>query len=312
MEKLIGIADMNGELVTDRAFKDINRFKEGFALFSENERYKFLEKQSLTENPGDYSWATDYFYGFAAVSKETNGKTGFINSKGELKINYQFDGFARFTEDGLAVVQKSGKFGAINSNGDICIPIKYNRLDPFSGGLSLVEINSKCGFMNKEGEVVIPTQWANAQMFHDGIAVVINESYKSGCIDINGNLRVPMKYKFIGNMRSNRAIFQKGRTYGFLDSNGNEIIPNKYKNIDEFSDGLAPVIEKDKWGYINLNGDYVIEPKFDNALRFFNGFARISYNGRQGLLNTKGDLITFKQFQYMDYPSEGLILVGLE
>ncbi|WP_214626563.1 WG repeat-containing protein [Paenibacillus agaridevorans] len=312
MDKLIGISDMNGVLVTDRIFKEINRFNEGFALFTENGRFRFLERNSLTAGLEDYGYATDYFYGYAAVSKEVGGKTGFINSKSELKINYQFDGFARFTKDGIAVVRSQGKFGAINSNGDICIPIKYNRMDPYSEGLSLVEINRKCGYLNKEGDVVISAQWANAQMFFDGIAVVINDSFKSGCIDVNGNVRVPLKYKHIGNMRSNRALFQRGKTYGFLDSDGNEIIPNKYKNVDEFSDGLAPVIEKDRWGYINLNGDYVIEPKFDFALRFFKGFARVTYKGRQGLLNTNGDLITFKQFQYMDYPSEGLVLVGLE
>ncbi len=53
-----------------------------------------------------------------------NGKFGFVNREGKLKIKPQYDD-ARPFENGVAVVCKDKQYGIIDSKNDVVLPIKY-------------------------------------------------------------------------------------------------------------------------------------------------------------------------------------------
>ena len=75
----------------------------------------------------------------------------------ELPSGFEFDGYCNFNE-GLAPVAKEGKYGFINKQGKIVIPLKYEYADSFFEGVSQVKKYSKYGFINKYDEVVIPLE----------------------------------------------------------------------------------------------------------------------------------------------------------
>lgn len=47
-----------------------------------------------------------------------NGKAGFVDSKGNVKIGFQYDDIRPFSDDGLAGVEKNGKEFYIDEEGN--------------------------------------------------------------------------------------------------------------------------------------------------------------------------------------------------
>lgn len=65
------------------------------------------------------------------VEKTDNGLYGYMNTDGNLEINYQYD-FADDFSEGLAVVEKDGKYGFIDKEGNVVIDFKYTSASFFS------------------------------------------------------------------------------------------------------------------------------------------------------------------------------------
>src|SRR5579872_6374774 len=63
-----------------------------------------------------------------------NGRTGFVDSNGRVRIAPQFDEAAPFSE-GLAVIALGGRAGYIDRDGHIVINPQFDAASPFSDGL---------------------------------------------------------------------------------------------------------------------------------------------------------------------------------
>lgn len=52
-------------------------------------------------------------------AKEINGKWGFVDKNGDLKVQNEYDMVTEFNEYGFAGIQKDGKWGSINTKGEV-------------------------------------------------------------------------------------------------------------------------------------------------------------------------------------------------
>jgi hypothetical protein len=78
--------------------------------------------------PFQYSNAYAFSNGRAAVAKELNRKWGFINEKGEEIIPLIYSRVFSF-EQGFAIVQLADKWGALDIDGNIVVPIDHPTAD---------------------------------------------------------------------------------------------------------------------------------------------------------------------------------------
>lgn len=67
----------------------------------------------------------DVYTNNKVYSKEQDGKWGFVDKDGNVKINYVYDRVTEFNQYGFAGIQKDGKWGVINSDGQIIIEPTY-------------------------------------------------------------------------------------------------------------------------------------------------------------------------------------------
>src|SRR5712692_4467775 len=88
-------------------------------------------------------------------SSTINGKNGYIDARGTVRIRPQFDDAGEFSE-GLAAVAINGKYGYINTSGQMVIEPRFDRADAFSSGLArIMEFTDvahkapKFGFINR-------------------------------------------------------------------------------------------------------------------------------------------------------------------
>lgn len=135
-----------------------------------------------------------------------NGKWGYIDRKGTVVINLQFD-VARPFSEGLAAVC----LGDCRTNGD-----------------------SKWGFIDKTGKYAVNPQFGEAWAFHEGLASVCVGSYlnwacqgKEGFIDKTGKFVINPEFDNVGEFQDGLAsIFVGGSSEqkrGYIDKTGKVI-----------------------------------------------------------------------------------------
>lgn len=72
------------------------------------------------------------------------------NSNAQVKWDYQCE-----YSEGLACVKKNHRYGFIDRNGKLVIPLNYSNAGNFSEGMAYVSEGGKYGFIDKTGKVVI-------------------------------------------------------------------------------------------------------------------------------------------------------------
>ena len=133
------------------------------------------------------------------IAVNTGNRVGyFTDSKGNIIIDKQFDGVSSFS-NGLAKVKQNGKWGFVNTKGEIVIPCVYDDGDvySFSEGLARIKQNGKWGFINSKGKVVIPCVYDAAISFSEGLAAVVQND-KCGFINTKGELVISCVYDYMG------------------------------------------------------------------------------------------------------------------
>lgn len=135
----------------------------------------------LNTNYGDMG---DLVHGL--ITFYDNGKYGFLNNKGKVIINADFDTVCAFSE-GLAMACTGrssvdgasglGQYGFIDKNGKWIIHPQPLKCYPFQNGYARIEVNGKYGFMNTSGTVVVPAEYEAAYDFFRGLAYVKKEGH---------------------------------------------------------------------------------------------------------------------------------------
>ena len=74
--------------------------------------------------------------------------------------------------EGLSVVQKEYKFGFINAEGKVVIPLEYDYVSDFKEGLAHAKKGGKKGYIDTQGKTVIPFEYNFANDFENGMAKV--------------------------------------------------------------------------------------------------------------------------------------------
>src|SRR5215470_1529558 len=87
-----------------------------------------------------------------------NGKWGFIDSSGNLVIPAKFSEAQAF-HDGLAAVQYQGKWGYIGESGAFVIQPTFSNASVFDSGYAGVELDGFWGFIDKQGKFTMLPQF---------------------------------------------------------------------------------------------------------------------------------------------------------
>lgn len=129
---------------------------------------------------------------------EHNGLWGLKDKKGNIITPPVYEEIFAFSEEGIAVAQKNGKYGYLRNDGKVLIECIYEEVyDSFfinNKNYGIIEIDEKCGLINIEtGEIVIPCEYEELEMLRH---VYLFNAKKDG------------KYHLID--ASNKLIIQEG------------------------------------------------------------------------------------------------------
>lgn len=249
-----------------------------FMVMDFNNKFGFIDQNGQSIIPCKYFFAIPFSEGLAGVTENSNldGGWGYINKKGEKVISGNFDAVDNF-HNGTAKVTINDKFGFINKQGKIILPIVYDKIlerepDVYTGefvdkevlgnGLLLVKKNGLYGYIDCDKTIeLIPCIYTHASAFKEGLAAVSMTDKKSyspifGYINTEGQLVLPFEYDSARPFIEGCAIVSKipSEKLIFIDKFGNKILPNEYDYCLPFKNGTAFVKEGYREYYINKTG----------------------------------------------------------
>lgn len=206
--EMFGFMNSKGEMIIPCRYYEGYNFSEGLALVKEGTSYKYIDKTGkVIIDAGKYSYCRNFAEGLAAVAVQANeqsgAKYGYIDKKGNLKIEPQFAQAYEFSEGLAKVCMGEGinlySIGYIDETGIYRIgPDLEDTIDETLFSENLVPLNDGAGgYLNKEGKLVIAPvvekgednylKHNMAGAFRNGIARVSLSDGRTGYIDTKGS-----------------------------------------------------------------------------------------------------------------------------
>lgn len=136
---------------------------------------------------------------------------GFIDKTGKVVFRFQS---ARDFSEGLAAVEKDGKWGFINPNGQFEVPPTFEAAGSYNGNLASAKLNGRWGYLDRAGQWAIPPQFDKADDFSDDVALT-----DSGYIDRAGN-RVAVAKGGTAFVKGLAHVDLGGGEFGYIDHFG--------------------------------------------------------------------------------------------
>ena len=131
------------------------------------------------------------FYESELALVESEGQFGYINKQGQVKIPLQYKKAYPFS-DSVAAVKKGGinKYGFINSKGEVIVKFDYSDVKwGFVEGYAWVKKGNSWGLINKSGVAEVDFQYSNISSFdpETGFADVVTKKGVIHYYDAKGN-----------------------------------------------------------------------------------------------------------------------------
>lgn len=192
-------------------------------------------------------------------------------------------------EEDLLPIQVKGKFGYIDTKGTLVVDAEFESAGFFKEGMAIVESDGKYGFIDKTGVQVVDYLFDDAFDFVNGRAVVELEG-KLGMIDRTGELVIPCIFEDLGPFTEGVCYGQKPeQLYGYYDAFGSTVLDPIYQEAYTFNNGIAKVIENGKVGYINKDGSFALQPRFEDLIWLSPEVLKAKKYGYQKLIDINYD-----------------------
>lgn len=236
---------------------------------------------------------------------------------------YCMDGVdeVRLFKEGLGAVCKAGKWGFVNKEGKIVIPIKYDAVIDFSEGLCGVKNRqNKWKYIDKTGKDITMPIYDDVSAFKDGLARVWKDD-KYGYIGKDGKEKTRF-YTMIFNYKEDVAVANQGGeinedgnvsggNFFYIDKEGKRLSEKTYDDCYDFSNGIGMYKSGNKYGFVDKTGKEITTAIFTSAKDFTEeGVAAVEFLGKWGYIDKTGKPVIAPKFDYGFSFFSGVASVG--
>ena len=195
----------------------------------------------------------------------------------------------------------NGKYGAIDTNGKLIIPIIYDEFEDFGSNYNaIVKYKGKFGLIDSKNKITYPIE--NEAIYADRRELdyyLINKNNKFGIID--KNLKPIFNFVFQDLSpcfydTKNRFIAKQNDRYGVIDRGGRIIIPFEYSKMSNWieygpGENYHFVTKNNKEGLITKEGKIVIPTIYDSLFYNDENTIILSKNGKYGVKNLQNKTV---------------------
>ena len=307
-----GFIDTSGSELVPLKYDALDNFYLGLARVKLNEKWGFIDINGEEIISIEYSYAELTRDSLIKVNKggrkyknkdrkKSNRKFYIFREGKEIMpyaywYKYHFSKKGRLSKVSLLndTILIGGKWGYLDINGKIVIPIKYDYLGEFSEDIVSANLDGKVdkygfflggkwGGLSLKNEIVIPFRYDDIFYFNEGFAKVKLKK-KWGFIDKNGNEITPIMYDYVEDFKNQHAIVGFGLDFewrdgsinsygklGLINHLGKEITELKYDTINNSDKRFAIVKLENEWGFVDKKDIKKSKIGYDDILGYFNG-----------------------------------------
>ncbi|MEQ9414988.1 MAG: WG repeat-containing protein, partial [Cyclobacteriaceae bacterium] len=163
--------------------------------------------------------------------------------------------------EGLRGIIRNGKYGFIDNRGRLRIANRYEGIGNFENGLAAVKILGKWGFINAEDKIVINPSYESVSEFRKQVAIV--KRGKFGFVDKTGKLVLETRYDSIFTLDTDKFLIQHNQLLGLADENGTVLIEPRFETLEDLGNGYVIVSREKKYGLLTQSGFSTIPMIYD-------------------------------------------------
>lgn len=308
--KLWGYMDQNGKTIIEPEFKKCFMFSEsGIAPIYRSKNYIFINTKGeiikteitgfrLIKGFAGIGGLQGYSDGLIAITKDD--KWGFLNTDGNIAIELKYDKVSSFNK-GVATAQLGDDFFVLNKNGNETLIEGDNvaSVKHFVNNFAAFTSTAKqSGFIGTDGKIAIPAEFTSVGYFVADLAWAKTADKKIGYINTKGEWVIEPQFLAAKNFDpvSGLARVKTANGWAYVNKSGEMLFVKDTQTWGDFYDGLAKGKKEGKTGYYNNKGEWVVAAEYEGGRNFKNGFAAVKKNDKWGFINTKGEWVIDAQF----------------
>ena len=266
--------------------------------------------KSVAENTDTSAIEEAHYYRKTLLLYESNSKYGYVDEFHNVIVPAIFDGADQF-QNSSAIVRIGNNTGTIDINGFYILPLEYSALTRYKSKYFLAKKLGKYGIIDSIGNIIVPILYQDYMIEHDGLLILkIND--KIGLFDFNKLEWVIMpKYTnmFIhplmigGSYRRVSCDLIDPLTYKVIDSTYATTVLTKLGNI---------LVGKDnKYGIVNAKNNIIVPIIYDylGKMPYRHNFFLGKKNGKYGLLTEENIMLTDFVYDEIYEASDYLIVI---
>jgi hypothetical protein len=277
----------SGDILTSKDYSYMADIHDGRAMVNNQQAdgktmYGYVDRSGKEVIPLRYEDASD-FANHRAIVKVKDNQYALIRHDGSTEAEYHFP-FVGVLGDGLLPFQQTvnGKYGYINEKGNVRIQPAYSTAFPFQNGRAIVnnaaDFGSEYGLIDTRGNVVIQNNYNDIQALGQqryavGKAIDSDQPFLGSMyaiFDADGKRLTEFSYTDVMAYKRGLASASNGRTTFFINTSGNPA-PG-YPQFEgsgtlKLEDDLIQVNIDQRIKYAARNGRIVWEPNTVIPLR---------------------------------------------
>lgn len=318
-----GLVNFSGKELLQCAYDSITPLKgvKNSLVTTRDGKYGLVDNSGNTIIENNYSEITALTnkYEDGYIVKNANGNYGLINYNKKQILDCKYSDIQNVYGSGLYVVKENGNVKLLDSDGQVKLENKFNKVKSIDNGNLIIQSNSKYGVISSEGETKIETSYDDLSYITEG-NYIAKKGGKYGIINLSNETKVDFTYNNIFYMKDENFI-EADKENGYtdlIDTSFNikatgivsEINADKgYIKVREQSEykyynfklenktsqeifktnTLFLSKQNDKYGFVDKNGIVIVDYIYDDATEQNDyGYIAVKSNGKWGALDQTG------------------------
>ncbi|MFC2126539.1 WG repeat-containing protein [Bacteroidota bacterium] len=243
-------------------------------------------------------------YIIAVTKNENDLLYGLIDKKDNILIPFEYRKIDQIGVDIFSLKDGKERIWLSNKEGDLLIPEFFDEIFQTDENLAIVKRDGKYGLLNTRGDLLLDPVYKKIAVEPDNKVNVLPFTYWNIIDTLNHDIQ---QFWFDEIEAVNQNIYKASinGTDVFYDKNGSMIgLPGDI-NIVTYQDDLAIFKEKNKYGILDFNGNIIADPRYDE-IEVKESFIFLRANSNWDILGTKhlnlvgSSFSTGRMFSYIE------------
>lgn len=194
-------------------------------------------------------------------------------------------------EESVLKVQKDGKYGLINMNGNLILPAEYDKIEAVLGikNVFVTVKDNKQGIVNNIGNTIIDNEYVEIKALTNKTEngfIVKAEDGKYGVINYDKTKALDTIYDDIKNIYGNNMyVVKEAGVWKIVNTDGEKFLENSFEDVKSINLENVIVKKDGKYGVLTINGETVIEPIYEEMTFAFTNTYIAKKDGKYGMID---------------------------